>query len=409
MAITLSSEGNAGHDTLSEIRKIHDVFQLRNGHIDPLENFPDGLLSYLIAILKDSEPVLPDISMSEWVRFAVFLHTHGIAPLVYKNIYSLPAELQPPENIVNVLRMDFLKSRISSDQAGRQTGQILDAFNYEEIDLLLLKGPAYARSIYSDTALRASGDIDILVRPENVIRSREIMESLGYACVEKRFEVSKNGYCEEIFCHDDLSRYRPVEVHWNLYTFNMVSKNVDVGQLFDNAVNVNSQGLSFKTLCPIDALIHAVNHLVYSHGHSIRLNWIYDIRLLCEQITGNDDWAAVQELSVKCGARLAMEKALTMTHLWTGLNIPPEFIDLSKWPEPSDDECKAFSYAAKGGTVEKIRLIVPENASVMEKTRLYYRMIFPSNGLVKITDPTFDDRPSYVSHFKRWRRLIRKI
>ena len=49
------------------------------------------------------------------------------------------------------------------------------------IESLPYKGIALAESFYSDIALRQAGDIDLLSRPQDFFRVRDVLRELGYA------------------------------------------------------------------------------------------------------------------------------------------------------------------------------------------------------------------------------------
>jgi len=53
-------------------------------------------------------------------------------------------------------------------------------FAAHEIQVVSLKGPALRYTLYGDAALRSSSDLDLLVRPEDVLRANTTLEGAGY-------------------------------------------------------------------------------------------------------------------------------------------------------------------------------------------------------------------------------------
>src|SRR5439155_19507783 len=53
-------------------------------------------------------------------------------------------------------------------------------FQEHRIPMAALKGPMLSRYLYGDLASRSSGDIDLLVKREDVLRIRDVLASSGY-------------------------------------------------------------------------------------------------------------------------------------------------------------------------------------------------------------------------------------
>jgi len=87
---------------------------------------------------------------------------------------------------------DWVRSRIDrnrSDSAKRRgrldlaLGEISRRFNERGIEFALLKGSAHARWFSPDPTLRSTADIDLLCRPEALMRARDELLSMGYRSV----------------------------------------------------------------------------------------------------------------------------------------------------------------------------------------------------------------------------------
>lgn len=64
--------------------------------------------------------------------------------------------------------------------ADRVTAEVVDAFRAKSIESILLKGPAIARWLYDEGALRAYADCDLLVAPEDFERGESVLAELGF-------------------------------------------------------------------------------------------------------------------------------------------------------------------------------------------------------------------------------------
>lgn len=395
---------------LTDIRSIHAEFPMCGEQRNALLTISDDLLLYVISLLKNEIPELPDSSISQWHELIRILNSHRALPLIYWQIMHIPSASRPPQEIVDTLRMNFFESRFLYLLVDKQIRELVGSFDKADIRIIFLKGSALARTVYPDPATRPGSDIDILVLPDDLHRSRNIMERLGYTCDTKYFDISKNWYCEEIFVHKDHARnYLPVEIHWHLFNFSMI-RSASEDRFFDRSVKIKVPGFSFNVLNPVDTIIHVSMHIGLSHNRDIRLIWIYDIFLLCRDL-GLDDWKTLQKRSVEYGARISLERSLMMAQYWTGLKIPPEFADFTSWPDPTKNEALAISYVTQGANnpVSRLKLRWPKSASALEKIEILFYLIFPpAEGTIK----KYGFRGHVliiVSHVKRWFKLAKRI
>jgi len=394
---------------------VHKQVKLCGKPKNALLQVSDGLLSYVMSLLREETPVLPETSVEEWTGLLEILAPHWILPLLYWKASHLSCELRPPEKITIIMRDTFLWSRARCLQRERQLRNLLDAFNREKVPILVLKGLAFAGSIYPDPAMRPSDDIDLLTIPENFVKAREIFLNLGYQCFLKRFEASKDFENQEEFTLKNGSKNNcSVELHWDLHKFLGNKRNLDIREFFRRSINVESSALSFKTFNPIDGLIHAALHMVLSHNQDVRLIWIYDCALLARRLAAPNDWEMLKELSIARGARVAMENSLKMAEIWTGLKIPGGFND---WPEPSEMD-KAVWFNAGCWTENpgvKIRLYLSSTSSLLEKARYLFRFIFPHPAILRRYFPyppssNWELPLTYLRHWGMWlSRFIRRF
>lgn len=402
--------GTVGLDMcLSEIHRLHEEFPLSCEHGSSLLSLPDDQLLYLLALLRNETPALPVMAASEWTVLITTLKEHLILPVLYSKVAALPDAVRPPAEVVGQLRSCYLQSSVCSLKQERQLRMILLAFADKGIQPVLLKGAAYSLTIYPEPAMRPSIDIDILVKQGDVIECRELLKRLGYTCLENHFDVSRTGYHDEVFMDLSDPGQKIVELHWSLNVFYLVSQQMATEQFFQRARKVEATGMSFYVLDPVDALIHTSIHTIYAHSDTIKLNWIYDISLLCKALKCPSDWERLQQSCVENCARIAVEKALVMAQCWTDLQIPPEFADLSQWPEPASFEFEVYSLAVKRRTGNLIGLMFPKSAGFREKIIILCHLVFPSREIMGRFYPESRGKALYKAYLFRWWELLKKL
>lgn len=197
--------------------------------------------------------------------------------------------------------------------------------------MLVLKGPALARTVYHDPATRTSGDLDLLVCPEKMIQARKTILGLGYKCLGEVFETFRGFYSDEIFIHQSNKRnYLKVELHWTWHRFSGISRVGNIHDIFERATEVKLDGFSFNSMHPVDNLIHCAMHMSVFHNNEIRLMWINNIALLFKYIDREDYWKDLQKSSDEWIARLALENSLQMAQCWMKLKVQGEKLAVTR-------------------------------------------------------------------------------
>lgn len=396
-------------EILNKVRRLHIelalCFQARNA----LLNVSDAFLVYLLCLLKNETPFLLERSIKKWTDLLTLLIPHKMLPLLYWKIGRLPKELRPPAPVMNKMREAFMTGRVHALQAERQLQVLLDAFSKAGVRVLVLKGPALARTVYPDPAIRTSQDIDLLVRPREFTKAREIISKNWYQCDSKIFEVLEDCYCEEHFIPlRDSRNSRIIELHWDIHRFFGYGHYKRIEGLFFRAVTVKTAALCFETLHPIDALINAALHLIMTHSQSMRLIWIYDIALLAQNLCVPNDWEILQKRSLAWGARLSMEYSLKMAQIWAGLQLPKSFNDFSTWPGPEENEIVALTNAIHkyDRPANLVKLYMSGPPSFSKKLHVLLKLLFPDPSYIRNTYPPSREWLLPLSYLRRlwnWR------
>ena len=390
---------------LAEIRHLHPELKFCGEPKNAILKVSDALLNYVLSLLRNDPVRPPQVSMTQWQELLSHLKSHWIIPLLYWHAGRLPDEFQPPAPVMDQMRTVFQWSRLRSIHMEKQLREITAAFKAEGIRILVLKGPAYGRTVYPDPALRPGSDLDLLVHPEDFIRSRKIMESIGYTCESRLFEGFKDFNCEENF----TSRTNPKEMlpicfHWAMHMFPEKNAGNNVEALLRNATEAEGSGPRFLVADPVDALIHAAAHVIIHHNQDIRLLWIYDVALLSKGLKAPGDWKTLQSRSVKWGAQISVEYALNLAQILTGLQLPAEICDFSSWPNPAPDETSVLSKALNlhRRPDVRVRFRLSASATMGQKIRLLFRVIVPPPDEMRAS---YSHRtPVFFCYFRLWGR-----
>jgi hypothetical protein len=147
----------------------------------------------------------------DWSFLRTLVKSHRLLPLLYWELKSIRPDIIPAllakgyeESIRNSL---FLTSALF---------RILDLFERERIPAIPFKGPTLAVSAYNNLALRSFGDLDVLIRTEDVWRARDLLLRKGYVTKLTLKPGRENAYLhsyDELVLHGK-DEYPLVELHW---------------------------------------------------------------------------------------------------------------------------------------------------------------------------------------------------
>ena len=372
---------------------------------------------YLSALLKDAPVLPPDASKDDWDKLLIVLKNQWISPLLYWKITTLSSASHLPHYVVEQLRNAFLWSRFRTLQMDKQLSGMLDVFQHAGIDILILKGPALARSVYPDPATRPSSDLDILIKPSQVERAVVLLQDMGYRRKTKRFRsFLKDIYKDDLFSPPEKVRHlRGIELHWDLYALHGKTREVGVEDLFQRAVELKTPSQTMMSILnPIDALMYAAIN-IRNHLPDNRLIWIYDIALLAGQLRKTDDWKLLQQRCIEWRGRNALETTLKQAQDWAGISIPFGFEDFSQWPAPVAVETARYrrpglghEWFTDGVFINVIRILRFNSiSSIFSMVTGVFTLLFPSADFVRAAYPPSHQWLLPLSYVRRWLNWVK--
>lgn len=168
--------------------------------------------------------------------------------------------------------------------------RLLDLLEEEQIEAIPLKGPALSQVLYRNLALRSFSDLDVLIRPGDLMRVKRLLEAHGYslsstlhwpvdsACLRSRESQLS-------FARDPVT----VDVHWRILPEYFPAV-FDTEEIWKNLRRVPFAGGTVAMLSPEHLLLflsaHGAKHLWE------RLGWTCDLARLL-QVEKNVDWQYV--------------------------------------------------------------------------------------------------------------------
>jgi len=204
-----------------------------------------------------------------------------ILPLLYHHLKRFNERV--PEDVLARLKGGYLNNLARSLKIFKEYTKLVALLNSEGIDVVPLKGPVVAEVVYGDMALRATSDMDVLVKEEDLDRARDLVIKDGYK--ERGADKDYNlKYARKYQHHLEFTKNVYLELHWNIGRFRIYRFHPQV--LWEDVAVYNVQGQPIKFLSPTANLIQRFYRVLEDPF----LKGLVDISELLKRFYGEIDW-----------------------------------------------------------------------------------------------------------------------
>jgi hypothetical protein len=238
---------------------------------------------FLLATLRgQGAPAPPSIN---WQVLLDLAESHGVLPLFCRDFSE-----GLPETFVDGLRTQWGRSAfLATELEG-----LLKQFWLHDIEVLPLKGPVMAETLYGRMGLRPCDDLDLLVQPQDLARAQTLLTDLGF-----------NPFQEMDDYHQPFGRGDTfVELHSAVAA--PIGPAMDLEAAWRRALVLQFRGQRTRFFAKPDLLIYLTIHGI-KHEFA-RLIWVLDA---VHALADLDDGDLAQALHM--ARTLGMEGALLTT------------------------------------------------------------------------------------------------
>jgi len=201
----------------------------------------------------------------------------------------------------------------------RELIRIIDRLIQLGIEAMPYKGVTLAEQMYGDISLRPAGDIDLLIRPEDLSRIKQAVRELDYTPHDDLSAAEERAYLRSGYecAFDSQAGRNLLEVQWAIQP-RFYAVDYDMQALFRRAATVSVAGHAMKTPSPEDQLlilsIHAAKHV---WG---RLIWLCDIARILQLPALN--WKWIDDEANVLGIARILRVTLLLTNRFLGSPLP---------------------------------------------------------------------------------------
>jgi hypothetical protein len=120
----------------------------------------------------------------DWTYLVRLALAHGMSPFLARGLDRVPADV--PRDIRGALRSHLEDNRARNRQLAAILLDLLETFGALGVEAIPFKGPVLGAVAHGDFSLRRAGDLDVLVRPDDV---SAVCRTLSAAGFRERAEV----------------------------------------------------------------------------------------------------------------------------------------------------------------------------------------------------------------------------
>lgn len=255
----------------------------------------------------------------EWETFLALVRRHQVQALAYLALERWGGG-GVPEDVLGELRGLAARSRTRALRVGAECARVAKTMAAQGIALLPLKGVPLSMELYGDPAARQAGDLDLMVRDDDVLRAEDVLESLGYLpefpphrlTPRMRGMLHAHAY-ECTWRHPRLGI--AVDMHWDqeLWT------RAQVEELWLRTEETQCLGARMRRLDGDTLLLYLCDHGA-KHNWS-RVKWLSDAAMLLARPRAGG-WEDLFAEAQRLDAAVSLAEAALLTQWLYGLELP---------------------------------------------------------------------------------------
>jgi hypothetical protein len=240
----------------------------------------------------------------DWEFILGKAYWHSLTPLLYRNLSKYCAD-QVPTEVLQQLESHYMDSAKRNLVLTAELIKVLRILESADIIAVPYKGPALAALAYGDVALRKFCDLDLVIRPKDIVSAKSLLVSHGYQWVPFKGQVTGANearnfrfWHEYNFVHPDNNA--TVDLHWRISSqrfpfgieLDRLWDRLETARLLSQDIRVFPAEISLLFLC-----VHGSKDLWWK-----RIGWICDVG---ELLASNPDldWLYIFELATHTGTR----------------------------------------------------------------------------------------------------------
>lgn len=219
-----------------------------------------------------------------------FVRHHQMRPFLGVELQNDLVRAAFDPDTVEALEQQHERDCARRDRLVAELFRLIDRLQASAVDVLLLKGPHTAQRFLGDVHLRQYGDLDLLIRRDQLPAAMRTLEEDGY---RRRSKVLGSVRASTYFTHgfDYRKGDFPLDLHWALGSH--VSYRIDEASLWSRSEPLRLEERECSVLCDEHALaFHLLSMFEDLDRGALRLKGFVDLDAMLRALDPGLDWRA---------------------------------------------------------------------------------------------------------------------
>jgi hypothetical protein len=374
----------------------------------------DELLLHCLCVRPDKtgDDRVEPLSEADWDDLLQQSERHKITPLFYHRLRTFHPDIPIPPTVTGKLRQAYLDNAARNLRLYNYLCKVLEILRRDSIPVILLKGAHLAELVYGNRALRFVGDMDLLVKKDDLIRVDALLLEMGCTPIDHKRIVCKNN---NTFAYVMPKRDVTLDIHWSILS-SMFPFSIDTDGQWERSRPAVIAGVDAAVLCPEDLLLHLCLHAGCGHGFEPGLKLFCDVSEVLQHDEGGVDWGLVQRRTREWGIGKCVYLTLKLTRELLGVALPEGLMEALK---PNDFDERFVTLARNQIFSRRLRTGHPlsmwpavarfwGSARLRDKVLLFLKGFFlPREAMARLYPPPADSIRIYFYYVVRLRDLLR--
>jgi hypothetical protein len=362
-------------------------------------------LGYIFQILN---PVLktgdPYTSWSEVVNTS---QNEGLSFLLYKS--ATKKNIDIPFSIKQSLKQEYIYNWVRNIRILEDLAVLLRAF---ESPVIVLKGAALLSSVYEDFGLRMLGDVDILVKPEDVPKIDKALSQSGYQSDHTLSFYRVTNYLNSLVYGKNGSPLL-LHLHWHLINNALpnyiYAEKINMDKLWKEAIPLKIRESDALCLAPHHQLLHLSEHAM-KHSYNTLIH-VWDIHQMINHGKEKLDWEMICVEAEEFQLKGPLFYSLWLSKEYFGTRVPQGILEFLR-PRHKGVGEKIFSgLLRQGKRREKLCWLFyfSHISTVQKKIKFVFRTLFPPRAVLSHMEADENAGNGNLSRKVAFRRLLKAL
>lgn len=353
----------------------------------------------------------------DWAYFLESAQKELLCPLLYKAFLKIEgAKGIVPSDIWQRLKDTYYFTLSGNILHLGQLEEIIAHFQKENIKTIIFKGIMLAQMVYADMGLRSSGDIDILVRRDDLFKVDKVLRGLNYytaSGVRSPGEVHFNNYRNSFFyLHQDEKKI-PVHIYWhiiNLLPYNKnISSGIDMDKIWAEAEPIK---LGDASLCTFSKYYQIIYLSMHAFSHSFYpLTLLSDINEFLRAEAEGLDWDKLVEEAYKSGLYKQVYYTLYLSKQILEAALPEDTLAKLKPKKISLFERRFIQSVLEGrpAVAEDWLVYLGMNETLIDRLSFLFLALFPSRAELALIRQKELSRINTLDYIRRFNSGLNRV